>query len=259
MLNKRLLSILTATTLLTTGVALAANQNADGQQLSPQQNAADHAFGKLSADGARAYQDIGLTRLAIFDGRIDDAKKAIGDADAGFAKAKSDESVFTKAEADLKMPPNQAHAPAPNPAPQASGAQASGAQSNGAQASNAKTPIAWLPVDGTVSVDEDYSVNPSKAAAVSDANKSLKAGDAQGAVAKLKLADINMGVTLAVVPLNQTISDVHQAVGMINDGKYYEASQLLRQVQNGERFDVASISGTPQPSASAQKPAAPSK
>ncbi len=254
MLNKRLLSILTATTLLTTGVALAANQNVDGQQLSPQQNAADHAFGKLSADGARAYQDIGLTRLAIFDGRIDDAKKAIGDADAGFAKAKSDESVFTKAEADLEMPPNHAHAPAPNPAPQASGAQA-----NGSQASNAKTPIAWLPVDGTVSVDEDYSVNPSKAAAVSDANKSLKAGDAQGAVAKLKLADINMGVTLAVVPLNQTISDVHQAVGMINDGKYYEASQLLRQVQNGERFDVASISGTPQPSASAQKPTAPLK
>ncbi len=249
MLNKKFLSVLTATTLLTTGVALAANQDAaGGQQPSSQQKAADHAFGKLSADGSRAFQDIGLTRLAIFDGRIDDAKKAIADSDSGFAKAKTDESVFTKAEADLKMPPNHAGAAAPNPAPQAPGTQAG----------DMKTPIAWLPVDGTVSINEDYSVNPSKAAAVSDANKSLKAGDAQGAMSKLKLADVNMGVTLAVVPLNKTISDVHQAVGMINDGKYYEASQLLRQAQDGERFDVASISGTPQaPANGAQKPAAP--
>ena len=32
---------------------------------------------------------------------------------------------------------------------------------------------------------------------------------------------------------------------MINDGKYYEASQLLRQAQDGERFDVTSIVAEP--------------
>ncbi len=236
MSNHKLLVVLTASTLLATGMAFAANQDGNGQpQLSPQQNAADHAFGKLSADGARAYQDITLTRLAIFDGRIDDAKKSIGDADASFAKAKGDESVFTKAEADLKMPQSG------NKAATTGGT----AQHQGASASDAKTPIAWLPVDGTVSINEDYSLDPAKVAAVSDANKSLKAGDSQSAMAKLKLADVNMGVTLAVVPLNQTINDVHQAAGLINDGKYYEASQLLRQAQDGERFDVASVSEKP--------------
>ena len=241
MSNHKLLAILTTSTLLVTGVALAANQDANNQpKMSPQQNAADHAFGKLSADGARAYQDVTLTRLAIFDGRIDDAKKAIGDADASFARAKGDESVFTKAEADLKMPKTGNNSATPT---------APATPSN-----DAKTPIAWLPVDGTVSINEDYSVNPAKVAAVSDANKSLKAGDSKGAMAKLKMADINVGVTLAVVPLNQTINNVHQSVGLINDGKYYEASQLLRQAQDGERFDVASVSEQPQaPGASAAK------
>ena len=248
MSNHKLLAVLTASTLLVTGVALAANQEAGVQpQPTPQQNAAEQAFGKLSADGARGFQDITLTRLAIFDGRIDDAKKSIGEADASFAKARGDGSVFTKAEADLKMP--QGAKPATT-----SGAPA---QQPGSSGSNAKTPIAWLPVDGAVSINEDYSLNPTKAAAVADANKSLKSGDRQGAMAKLQLADVNMGITLAVVPLNQTLSDVHQAAGLINDGKYYEASQLLRQAQAAERFDVASISDKPQATAPEANQAAP--
>jgi hypothetical protein len=40
------------------------------------------------------------------------------------------------------------------------------------------------------------------------------------------------------MPLEQTINKVHQAAGLINDGKYYEASQELRQAQDGLRFVV---------------------
>ena len=74
-------------------------------------------------------------------------------------------------------------------------------------------------------------------------NKSLKRGDRRGAIEKLKLADMNIDVTLAVVPLEQTIKYVHQAANLINDGKYYEASQELRQAQDNERFDATNIAG----------------
>lgn len=56
---------------------------------------------------------------------------------------------------------------------------------------------------------------------------------------------MDIDVTLAVVPLEQTIDNVHQAAGLINDGKYYEASQLLRQAQDSERFDVTNITAKP--------------
>jgi hypothetical protein len=50
---------------------------------------------------------------------------------------------------------------------------------------------------------------------------------------------------LAVIPLEQTIKYTHQAAGLINDNKYYEASQVLRQAQDNLRFDIANIPDTP--------------
>ena len=50
----------------------------------------------------RAYQELTLARLAIFDGRTGEAKKYVDEADKGFNKAKSDESVFQQAEATMR-------------------------------------------------------------------------------------------------------------------------------------------------------------
>jgi len=122
-----------------------------------------------------------------------------------------------------------------------------------------KMPIAWVPVDGAITINEDYTANPAKTAAVSDANKSLKSGDRKGAIEKLKLADMNIDVTLAVIPLEQTIKSVHQATELINNGKYYEASQVLRLAQDSERFDGTSISGTPSTPTNTGTPTPPKK
>jgi hypothetical protein len=56
---------------------------------------------------------------------------------------------------------------------------------------------------------------------------------------------VSIDLALAVVPLDATIASVHQAAGLIGDGKYYEASQVLRMAQNQERFDVTTLQGTP--------------
>jgi hypothetical protein len=224
-----LMTTLMTTALLAAGAAWAADKPAPMQVATTQQNAADKDYGKLSADGSTGYQDLALTRLAIFDGRVDDAKKYVNMADAAFGKAKGDDTVFTKAEVDLKPKVSKTSAAAPADKTK----------------DEMKKPIAWLPVDGSMAINEDFSDNPAKKAAVAEANKSLKSGDRKSAMDTLKLAHMNIDVTLAVVPLEQTISAVHQAAADINDGKYYEASQSLRKTEESVRFDTTSISGLP--------------
>jgi hypothetical protein len=236
--HKALITTLVATTLLTAGVACAAGpQTVDQQKATAKETSADKDFSKISADGSSAFQDLILTRLAIFNGQIDAAKKYVEKADKAFDKARTDEAVFTKAEADFKPPTSKSEP--------ATSAVNGAAPVNNKPADQMKIPIAWLPVDGQMLIEEDYTANPKKTAAVADANKSLKSGDRKGAMDKLKLAEINIDFMIAVVPLEQTIKSVHQATVLINDGKYYEASQVLRQVEENERFDVTTISGAP--------------
>lgn len=66
------------------------------------QTAIDRDVGRLSKDGADGYRDIQAARLAIFEANPSRAKEMIGKAQAAFAKAKTDEAVFKKAEGDLK-------------------------------------------------------------------------------------------------------------------------------------------------------------
>ena len=105
--------------------------------------------------------------------------------------------------------------------------------------------VEWLPVDASITIDEDFSASPEKKAAVADANKSLGNGDRKGSIEKLKLSGVNIDVAVLAVPLNDTIAKVQQAANMINDGKYYEASQLIKQVQDSARSDVMDFNGTP--------------
>ena len=233
--NTKLLAALAATAIIAPGLAFAAMTSSAEP---PAHMQADKDFSKLSADGSRAFQDITLTRLAIFDGRPDDAKKYVNEADQDFTRARSDETVFKKAEADLKAP----GASAPD---KGGSAQDKTADAGKAASADMKTPKTWLPVDGEVGLDEDFAAVPAKAAAVADANKSVAKGDHKDAIEKLKLADVDVDVVLAVVPLEETIKDVHQAADLVNSGKYYEASQLLRKVQDSARYDVAEMSGMP--------------
>ena len=261
--RQSLMVAVAATSMLVSGYAFAADQapnSGASNTTSTQDKAADKDAGKLSKDGAQGYQDVALARLAIFDGRTADAKTFADAADSAFNKAKGDRTAFVKAENALTPPDGQAKAADAGkqgaiPSSQAGGPQASGSQVNGSQAdatpaaqpqdADAAKPKAWLPVDGEISVNEDFSANPAKAAAVADANKSLAQGDRQGAMAKLKVAQVDLDYVVAVVPLDQTLTDVHQAATLVDNGKFYEASQQLRQVQDSTRYDLLDLVGTP--------------
>lgn len=253
MKKTRTVAAFLAATSLLSGVALAndAVKPTTAPPVTAAQQAADKDVGKLSKDGAQAFRDLHLARIAIFDADPTLAKSLIGKAQAALAKAKTDEAVYTKAEADLRSPDKHAAMA------KAADAKTADAKTADAKTADTKTadgkastqPTAWLPVDGQLTLGEDFVATPTKAAAVATANKSLEKGDRKSAIDQLKLAGVDMNFVLAVVPLNQTTTDVDQAASLIGQGKYYEGNALLKKVEDGVRFDMVNVLGTPQKAA----------
>lgn len=223
-----LASILVATTALC-GAAYAAEHDAPPTtvqgtfQGTAARKTVDRDVVKLSTDGAAAYRDMSSARLALFEAEPARAKTLIERARTALAKAKTDDAVFTKAEAALNQP---AGAKAPE----------------GADAAKA---VAWLPVDGQLTLGEDFVPTPEKTAAIDDANHSLQSGDRKGAAEKLRLAGIDVRTTVAVLPLARTTEDVGRAATLIEQGKYYEANAVLKQAEDRMRFDVADVALVP--------------
>jgi hypothetical protein len=124
-------------------------------------------MGKLSKDGYKAMRDVSLARLAIFNGQPAEAKTYTNEAETALEKAKTDETAFTKAESDLKAP--------------------SGMVQHGSGATASATPTVWIPVDGSLTLGEDYIETPEKSAGVAKANEMLKEGEHKKAMETLKL------------------------------------------------------------------------
>ena len=238
--RKSMAAALVLTTVLG-GTAYAAEQAA--RSSAPQMSAIDRDVGKLSKDGAQGFRDLQLTRLAIFEADPAQAKAMIAKTQAAFAKAKTDDSQFTKAEADLKT---QADLSGQKGMPPASATDA-----KGAAATPSKEQVAWVPVDAQLTLGDDFVATPEKASAVTDANKNLAHGDQKGALEKLKLAHVDVNFTMAVLPLNKTVADVDQAATLINQGKYYEANAVLKTAQDAVRFDVIDAVAVPQKTSAA--------
>ncbi len=208
----------------TIGCAALAAEDAP-KPVSPGQQAADNDFGKLSSDGMKAFGDLRMARLAIFNGETDKAKTLAQDAQTSLGKAKTDDTVFMKAESDLKPHPGAG-------------------QDGTAKAAPSTTPVAWIPVDGVMTLGENYVETPRKAAGVAKADAQLKGGDSKKAMETLKLSNVDVNFVEEVAPLAATISGVDKAVQLLDQGHYFEANQALKSVQDGTRFeDVALKSG----------------
>jgi hypothetical protein len=243
---KSLAVALATTAILGSCAALAAEQPNTGaaatssQPTAATQNA-NKELGKISADGRKAFQDVRLARVAIFDGQPDQAKKYVDEAKTSIAKAKTDDTGFMKAEASLKPPAGMA--------------QRTAAQ--GDKPMQSTTPTAWLPVNGGLTLGEDFVATPTKAAGVAKANDQLKKGDRKQAMETLKLAEINVAFVMEVAPLDKTISGIDTAAQLIDSGKYYEGNQALKGVEDGIRFDVTDVNSGPENTSSTPDKTAP--
>ena len=188
-------------------------------------NTAAKDYGRLSIDGSHAFSEIGLARLAIYDGKPAIAGRLVADARTLLMRARSDDAVYMKAETALR-PPKNAGATVPPPPADA-------------------TPKAWLPVDGVFAIDETLEPTPDKARAVQAANQHMRNGEPDKARDALKVANIDADYTLEVAPLGQSMADVNRAAQLMAGKDYYNASQALRQAQDGVRYDTISFDDVP--------------
>ena len=204
-----------------------------GQTGNGQTSQATRDLTKLSKQGYQAFRDLRLARLAVFDGKTDQAGKLVSQAQDALQKAAKDETSFKKAASDIHMPQAMANQQAAN----------GNAQKTGAGAST--QPVEWLPIDAQVNLTKGYAVTPDNSKAVKQANAALQSGDKQGAVDTLKSAGIDVEYTMALAPLKATRDDVQQAAKDIDAKKYYEANLDLKQAEDGVVFDVVDIAGAP--------------
>lgn len=228
-ISRGIVAALLGTTML--AGAVSAQQTPAAPAPTTQQKAeAARDFMKLSTDGAVAFRALHLARLAIFEADPVAAKKLIADTRAALAKAKLDSTAFMKVEAELKAPKGM------NVAPTATPSTASGPA------------VAWLPIDGQLTLGEDFVATPAKAAAVAEANKRLEKGQRKEAIEKLKLADVNVMFAMALAPLDRTIADVDMAAKLMDEGKYYEANAAMKKAEDGVRYDSMAAIAVPEKS-----------
>ena len=220
--------------ILAGGPALAADT------MSPAQQSADKDFGKLSKDRIKAFRDIRDARMMIFQGDVAGAKKDIGQASDELQTAKSDDTAFDKAESDIKPPTGMTQT---------------------RSAGTSTTPVTWLPVDGAMTLGENYVATPDKDKSVAAANAKLKSGDHKAALDTLRLADVDVNFVAELAPLQATMNGVAKARQLADAGHYFQANQALKAVEDGVRFDDESFVAAPKAKAangesdSAAKPA----
>ena len=216
--------------------AFAATQDAGTAAPGALATAANRDFTRVSKDGSLAFSDIGLARLAIYNGNTSQAATLVADAKQALGRAANDDSVYTKME-------NELHPPKAMPAT--------------TRISSSNAPVAWLPVDAQYVVDETLAPTPQTAAALDAANAHLRSNQPDQARDALKVADINASFTLAVAPLKSSVADVDQASTMMASKNYYGASQALRTAQVHIRYDIIDLNSVPKNAATAAaKPAA---
>ncbi|VXC66671.1 YfdX protein [Burkholderia sp. 8Y] len=192
----------------------------------PQTVASD--MGKVSGKGNEAFQQIELARLAIFNGHGAEAAKLVNAAQESLRAAQADNTAFTKAEKDLKLPP-----------------AASGGQHEQPGVAAASQDLVWLPIGADVTITDNLAQSPKKAKAVASANAHIKQGERDQALNALKVANINVAYTMELVPLKLVMADVDDAARLLGQHKYYEANDALKQAVASVRYDWLDLDAIP--------------
>lgn len=222
------MGMLLGTVLVATAVAtpLYAQQAQSGAATSNTvaQSAATQDFSRLSDDGSMAFEYLSLARNAIFDGDLAGAKALIANAQQALTTARSDNTAFQKAAAELMPSKTGQSRPRPN-AP-------------------ATQQVAWLPIDGELVLNANADETPEKTAVVAAANRHLKSGNPARAAEVLRVTSVDADYVIAAVPLDQVTQDVNRAAKLIGKDPY-KASEALRDAQNAVRYasvDIQAVS-----------------
>lgn len=161
-------------------------------------------------DALKAMREIRDARLALFDGNT-------GAAGPMVTAAAADMTAAQKAEKDYGI------------------------------ASKSGTPdTVYLPIETSIALAEGFTATPDTKGPVKAANDQMAKGNTRAAAETLKAANIDVAVSVALVPAGAALTHLTDAEALIKDGKYYEANLALKAVEDLVVVDTWSLADVPQ-------------
>lgn len=173
--------------------------------LAAEHNAEERAFMRLSDEGFKAAHMISLTRVAIFDGQTQEAKKLLDQAKTALDAAAKD--------ADKLAIKTSKHSD--------------------------KGPM--IPIDARLTMGDNYILTPEKKAEIGKVNQHLKKGETKKALEVLRPIDVQLTLTAMFMPLDPTVKAVDQAEKLLTDSQYYEANLALKKAEDSWVIDSQSF------------------
>lgn len=171
---------------------------------------------RYSEDGSRAIREIGLARVAIFNGDPKLASDLITRAKASVAKAEHEAPTFMVKMSDV-------------------------ANGKVVDTKSETGKAQMVPVDGDLVLAEDFVPTPEKRARIDKANEHFRNGKAKEALEELRLGDISVMYTRAWMPLAGATKHLDQATQFMDDHKYYEANLALKAIGDSITLDSVAI------------------
>jgi hypothetical protein len=219
MIKKQLLAGAIAATLsvgmiasITTSVFAAEAQPTTTQTTTKDQTtnkAADKDFVKVSEDAMTSMHDMHGARLAIFNGQPEKAATYVDAAVTRIGVAVKDADKYAL---DAKEP---------------------------------KTNDSYVPFDANLTVLKDFEPSAKKTEQIAKANAHLHKGEKQEAIKALKLAQIDVAVTMRMIPVKFAKEQIDQAAKLVADHKYYEANLAMKAVDDAVVVETYAIDSVP--------------
>ena len=203
-----LTSVMAATPLFTF-VPASADETTSEQSATTEQTANQEVI-KTVSEAFNGMREIHAARLAIFNGDIDSATKFTSEAQTNFNMAE-------KAVSEYQIKTNK----------------------------SANSADAFIPFDMKIELSEGFVPTEDKHEHLVKANEYLKSGDQQKAIEVLRLANIEVTVSAAMLPAKSSMKHVKDAVDLLKNSKFYEANLALKAVEDSVILDFYSIDAIP--------------
>jgi hypothetical protein len=165
---------------------------------------------KVSDDAFRVLRDVHAARLEIFDGLPGAAKKDVASAVNDIAAT---EKMAAQYAVDLKKPMKEGDM--------------------------------YVPFDVQLAISDSFVASPEKNKHIAEANEHLKKGNKKEAISVLKLADIEVVYSAALIPVKLSQQRIKDASRLIDEGKYYEANLALKAVEDSILVDTFGVDEVP--------------
>lgn len=166
---------------------------------------------KTADDALSAMTQVRAARIDILENRIDAAKTAVSDATRSLAMAEADIGALGI---------------------------------NGFGASDPD--VEYLPFDMSMSLTETFSETEENKLALQKAYGLFESADPDEAIEVLRIAEIDVSVSTALLPAQESMMHLQDASAFLSEGKYFEANLALKRIEDAVLIDTFEIDAIPQ-------------